>query len=264
MLKLDDLKAIVAKMEATFANIQSCASLDTIKWFNDIGQFRHEDKNKSVFVFLKGVRYASLLNASLVLLEQGYVQEIGVLCRCMDESGEDVLLFAPNPKLTKSQKDKQIEMLNEFYQEEFIQPTSGMPQNTSRNKIPRKKIRATIAATSANPINSYDYGNVFATIYDAYSGYVHCAYPHIMELYGGTPSHFHTSGMLTDARILTFTKLLETYVYRGLLMCELIAFKLGAVAANEELKDIRSNLEALCPNFKVDPNEALAKLKHKK
>jgi hypothetical protein len=42
---------------------------------------------------------------------------------------------------------------------------------------------------------------LYRTISKVYSGFVHGASPHIMEMYGGDPPHFHTKGMLGTPRI---------------------------------------------------------------
>ena len=44
-------------------------------------------------------------------------------------------------------------------------------------------------------LNPSDAQSAMSTLHKAYSGYVHGAYPHIMELYGGNPARFHMAGM---------------------------------------------------------------------
>ena len=48
-------------------------------------------------------------------------------------------------------------------------------------------MRAAIAALPENPVNPHEHAQTPGAIYDAFSGYVHGAHPHIMELYGGDP-----------------------------------------------------------------------------
>ena len=66
--------------------------------------------------------------------------------------------------------------------------------------IPRKKVQAHNARVfAAIPDSQFDPSRtreVLWTINKAYSGYVHAASPHVMEMYGGNPPRFHMSGML--------------------------------------------------------------------
>lgn len=56
--------------------------------------FRHKNQNDLLLSQLKCVRAVSSLNACIVLLDHGYVQEIGTLCRCIDDFYQDVLFLA--------------------------------------------------------------------------------------------------------------------------------------------------------------------------
>ena len=48
------------------------------------------------------------------------------------------------------------------------------------------------------------------------SGYVHGAYPHIMELYGGNPAHYHLKGMFGTPLYDSCLDQSKHYFYRGI------------------------------------------------
>jgi len=66
------------------------------------------------------------------------------------------------------------------------------------------------------------------TISKAYSGFVHGASPHIMDMYGGNPPHFHTKGMLGTHRMEEHADDLWNYVYRSFISHILVGKAIGA------------------------------------
>ena len=95
--------------------------------------------------------------------------------------------------------------------------------------VPRKKIRAYIAQIEGrglDPSRGVALGN---TISKAYSGYIHGASPHIMEMYGGNPPHFHVTGMRHTPRFIEHQDDLWNYFYRGI-----CAFGFAAKAFGDE------------------------------
>jgi hypothetical protein len=67
------------------------------------------------------------------------------------------------------------------------------------------------------------------TIHETYSGYIHGASPHIMELYGGIPPRFHMKGMLGTPRHEDHTDDLLDYYHRAI-----ISFAFAAKAFGDE------------------------------
>ena len=91
------------------------------------------------------------------------------------------------------------EFLDTFFEEEFDADTA-LESTQKRAMIPRRKIRAhntrVIADIPGSPFDPSRTIELVRTINKAYSGSVHAASPHIMELYGSDPPRFHMSGML--------------------------------------------------------------------
>ncbi len=175
--------------------------------------FRHRTKSDLLVSYLKVLRALSSLRACIVLLEAGYVQEIGVLCRCIQDYCEDVL-FLSNRQSDGKQTEQQTRFVQEFFQEEFDNPRNPFASTQRRNQVPRQKVHAEIARLPHQPVNSSDAQELHRTIHKAFSGYVHGAYPHIMEIYGGNPPKYCTAGMLCTPRIQEWTDNLVSYVLR--------------------------------------------------
>jgi hypothetical protein len=83
--------------------------------------------------------------------------------------------------------------------------------------IPRKKIRAYMASRKEYEPDPSTGAALLNTVGKAYSGYVHAASPHVMEMYGGNPPRFHTGGMRDSPLFLDHQHDIWNYYYRGIL-----------------------------------------------
>jgi hypothetical protein len=77
----------------------------------------------------------------------------------------------------------------------------------------------------------------------AFSGYVHGAYPHIMEMFGGNPPRFHLSGMLNTPRIDEWHGQLVGYVYRLTMASVFVARKLGIKEMEQHIRELVREVE---------------------
>ena len=100
--------------------------------------FRYVEKSISQAIVQKLARLVSTLHATRLVLNHGFVQEVGALKRMLDEIQEDILfLLSGSNKLTPLHR----EFLDAFFEEEFDAETAV--ESTQRRKmIPRRKIRA--------------------------------------------------------------------------------------------------------------------------
>lgn len=198
--------------------------------FRDSFVFRYKEQSIHQALIQKLARVVSGLHAAKCLFERGFVQEQGILQRILDEFGEDILFLVYGLTIDKI-TDLHKEYLSFFYEEEFDIPESPIESSQKRGMIPRKKIRAYIARIEGSNLSRSDGVELSRTLSKAYSGYVHGASPHIMDMYGGNPSRFHISGMLGTPKIKVYRKDLWNYYFRGLLSFILVAKAFG----NEEL-----------------------------
>jgi hypothetical protein len=188
--------------------------------------FRYPSQSDTLLCFLKGVKLVSTLNAALLLLRAGYVQECGALFRIAADCYSDIL-FCLVPRDGDKLSRDQERFFEEFFQEEFDDPAYPLGSNQKRDNVPRKTVFASFGNLVRDQLNPSDAQSTLLTLHKAFSGYVHGAYPHIMELYGGDPPRFHMSGMTnTPRQVETLTQFL-TELYRAIMASELVARKVG-------------------------------------
>ncbi len=119
---------------------------------NNYPRFRHREKSNHLAAYLKAVKIVSTLNASLVLLEHGFVEELGVLFRTIDECLEDIL-FLLSPQADGESSEDQIRLLDDFYQEEFSEPKNPFMSEQKRNRVPRRKVYAALGKITGDIVN---------------------------------------------------------------------------------------------------------------
>jgi hypothetical protein len=154
--------------------------------------FRYAERTIHQAIVQKLARRISGLHAIDVLLAQGLFQEQGMIQRALDEIDEDIAflsLAVIRGELTRRHR----EYLDHFYAEEFDDPSDILASHTSRGMVKREKIRAYVSRDLWGKEDSR--ANVVGKIIaKAYSGFVHAASPHIMDMYGGWPPQFDISG----------------------------------------------------------------------
>lgn len=205
--------------------------------------FRYTEKTILQAIVQKLARLISGLRTALLLLTHGFLQEHGALQRMIDEFREDVTFLSLG--VIYGDTDLHTRYLEAFYQEEFDK--SGDPVNSSQERpmIPRKKIQAYIAQCEAAAMETTQSILSSRTMSKAYSGFVHGASPHIMEMYGGSPIKFHVPGMLGTPRIKEHERDMWNYFYRGIL-----AFWFAAKAFGD--RDLSESIRKYCDHFESD------------
>jgi hypothetical protein len=219
-------KEILPVLERAFYILENKIDKPTFIKRGSYHVFRYSDQSIEAAIIQKLARIVSGLNASLSLLSGGFVQESGALFRTLDEFNEDII-FLCQAMQSGQVSELHKKYLDSFYQEELDQPDNAIESTQKRPTTPRKKIQAAISNMPESELNPSDHKEVLRTISQAYSGYVHGASCHIMEMYGGNPPHYHISGMLGTPRIVESIKDAWNYFYRGLLsvMSAAMAFK---------------------------------------
>lgn len=100
--------------------------------------FRYKNQTIQAAVIQKLARLISGLHASLLLLQGGFVQELGAIFRTLDEFNEDILFLCQAIR-TGELTELHQKYLDTFYQEEFKQPDNPFLSEQKRPTIPRKK-----------------------------------------------------------------------------------------------------------------------------
>jgi hypothetical protein len=220
--------------------------------------FRYENETVEAAVVQKCARLVSGLNASLLLLRTGYVQELGALFRMLDEFSEDILFLCQAIRAGET-TELHKKYLKLFYQEELDNPDNAFLSTQNRPTIPRKKIHAAISRIPEQELNPSDNQELHRTLSQAYSGYVHAASTHVMEMCGGNPPRFHVSGMIGTPRIAEFTKNAWDYFYRGLIAIMMVALTFKQESLLHQLYKFRSYVEEQSLRAEWEHPEALVK-----
>jgi hypothetical protein len=235
-------------LEETVSGLDECvqalsSSFEAPVWVTVAGRpaYRHGEQTDLLLSFLKAVRIASAHNAAMILMRAGFVQEIYALCRMIDEAGEDITFMA-TPLGDSGASEDQRRFIEEFFQEEFDDPDDLVASARSRDRVSRTRIHAAVSKLTGEGGNPSREQAVARTLYRAFSGFVHGAYVHIMELYVGNPPRFHTRGMLGTPRIRECEENHVSYLCRALLAVETVARRADRADVTDRLCELSINL----------------------
>jgi len=202
---LDELDALIAEVTARLPRPKQVNFSGAFVW-------RFTEQTVHQAIVQKLARLISGLRAATLLHENGLFQEQGAIQRILDEIGIDVVflsLGATDDELGSLHK----EYLKYFYQEEFDKPDDPLGSRQDRPMVSRKKIHAWLARRQEYPIDPHTGSSVLNTIHKGYSGYLHAASPHVMEMYDG--SCFETGNLCGTRNHTAQANDLKTHVYRG-------------------------------------------------
>ena len=205
-------------------------------------QYRYTEHTPYHVAFLKAIRVVSGLNACLYLLPGGFAQEIMVIVRTLDDFTGEIMFILENAEagtLTKHQE----KFLADFYREEFVNSNNPLLNEDRRDTVPKKSIIASLARQMRPYANPSDLQKMFIVTNDALSGYVHGAYPHIMEMFGGGPPQFHLEGMTGSPRIPMCIRQMEIYTQRAIMVFDVLAKNLGSAKLSKFLVETRDHFE---------------------
>jgi hypothetical protein len=155
--------------------------------------FRYGEKTIHQAMVQKLARVVSGLHATQLLLENGLLQEQAAVQRMLDEFHEDILFLA-YAVINNEQTALHRKYLDAFYKEEFDAPTA-VESSQDRPMVPRRKIRAYVAQVDLGGIDPSTAVTLSHTIHSGYSGFVHGASPHIMDMVQEDPPRFRIHGM---------------------------------------------------------------------
>ena len=200
--------------------------------------YAYRFKEKSIYqaIIQKLARLTTGLHAISLLNKAGHLQEQAALQRTLDEFEEDIA-FLCFGIIFDEITDLHREYLAAFYEEEFDDPESAIRSMQKRPMIPRKKIRAFISKDRGAGYNQSSTIEVGRTISKVYSGYVHGASPHLMELYFGNPPRFQLSGGTDSPFYDDHLMDLLNYYYRAILSFAFAAKAFGEEALFEKVCD---------------------------
>ena len=224
----EDFEIMLDLMDRAFSDFENPMPNKPIRVKLAFGMaFRYKEKDIYQAIILKLARAQSAVRAAYVLLKNGFLIEQAILHRAIDETNEDIIFLVyavTNDTLTDLHK----RLLDAFWEEEIDESGNMIDSKQKRPMIPRKKIRAYVADVEKDLLEPSRSIELSRTISKTYSGFVHGASPHIMDMYGGNPPHFHTKGLLGTPRMQEYADDLWNYMYRTFLSHIVVAKALGA------------------------------------
>jgi len=238
-----DFEEMLDLMDRTFQNFENAMPSKPAFVKLPFGMvFRFQEKDIYQAMIQKLARVQSAVRAAQLLLHNGYVQEQAILHRTIDETNEDIMFLVyavTNDTIT----DLHERFLESFWEEEIDESGNMLDSKQKRPMIPRQKIRAYLAKIEGIDLDSSKRVELARTISKNYSGFVHGASPHIMDMYGGKPPHFHTKGMLGTPRMKEHADDLWNYMYRSFLSHIAVAKALRAEKHVEILNQYKLKFE---------------------
>ena len=205
-------------------------------------RFRHVEKTIYQAIVQKLVRMVSTLDGAHLLLEHGFVQEQASLQRVLDEIQEDIAFLVHGILRGEHTSGLHSDYLNAFFEEEFDAKTA-IESTQRRPMIRRRKIQAYLARTALMPHDPSTGTELLRTLSRTYSGYIHAASPHIMDMFGGMPPRFHMRGMKGTPVYEGHRDDLRNYFHRAIITCALAAKVFGEEELFEKNRELVRQLE---------------------
>ena len=223
-------------MAETFSALARKVGNPTLQPMGNGYVYRYKEKSIYQAIVLKLARVVTGLQAISLLNKTGLLQEQAALQRTLDEFEEDIT-FLCFGLIFDEITDLHKEYLAAFYEEEFDDTKSATRSTQKRPMIPRKKIRAFVSKDRGAGYDQSSTIDIGRTISKTYSGYVHGASPHLMELYFGNPPKFHLSGGTDTPFYKDHLEDLLNYYYRSMLSFAFAAKAFGEEALFAEVRD---------------------------
>lgn len=186
-------------------------------------EVRYEQPSIELALFLKLARAISLLGGLRLMVENGMIQEQGILERAIDETDEDILFLSFGHQNGIEGIHKVF--LDAFWSEEFEDPNVVL-NHKRRESLPRRKIQAfnagVMGASDPSTAQSVD-----RLIQGVFSGYVHGASVHILDLYDLSSRRFCVEGLAMSPVRQSYITDACNYPYRVLMSAVLVSRRLG-------------------------------------
>ncbi|MGE3348976.1 MAG: hypothetical protein AB7I35_16225 [Ramlibacter sp.] len=183
--------------------------------FRDGSVHRFVEQTLEQALLLKYARVITGLSAMDILLSAGLLQEVGAICRMLDEIGEDIAFLAA-PITNDQMTELHERYLRSFWAEEFTDTENTLARHEKPNTPKRSKIQSYVHRVLNPSENRSLVSDVTQSISSTYSGYVHAAAVQVLDMYGGDPPRFHIEGLQGTPRMNDQVHDAWNYFYRAI------------------------------------------------
>ena len=200
------------------------------EWF----QYAEGDQGPQVMVLTRLVRIVSGLRCVKLLGEKGFLQEMGVLLRTVDDFCDEVtfVIEGHGANAASAQAKKHI---THFFEERMLSKEEQLKRGKGPDRVKRDKVRAG-QARFLQPDNPSDIKLLVGAIDHTFDSFVHGGYPAVMELYNGRTHSFELSGMSATRNLDAMRRQFLYYVARSLAVAGFAAFAIGFEDLGEQMK----------------------------
>lgn len=201
--------------------------------------YRYAEEQSQQALVLKVIRTFSALLSAKLLVDRGLVLDAGASFRILDELGSDIMFLSGPLIFGTDPEPRHLRYLSEFFQEEFDH-ADPLESSQRRDRVSRRDIRAYVARTfhSGQPVSRIV--DVTETIDNAFSGYIHGAAVHTMDVFDGTS--FCIPLVPGDRPLEAIRDQLSQYVHRALMAVATAAKALGEEKLFRELYELQGEL----------------------
>ncbi|RWE34995.1 hypothetical protein [Mesorhizobium sp.] len=199
--------------------------------------FRYNEKTAEQALVLKSVRILSALYGAATLIDAGLLLEAGASMRMLDEAEADVMFLAGPIVFGHNPERNHERYMVEFFQEEF-ETDNPITSPQKRDRVSRKDVRAYVARTygGTGGIGVSDVVAITETIEKTYSGYIHGAAAHIIDLYDG--QRFVVPMRHDDRPLEAIRDQFSHYLSRALMTISIVAKAFGNDQLSKHLFDL--------------------------
>ena len=180
-----------------------------------------------------------------MLLESHHSVEAIVLLRTVDDFVDEVT-FVLDAMGRDSATKPQAAFLKAFFEEDVRRPEQLLEERRGPDRAKKRQIQAA-QGRYLDPSNPDRFRRVARAIDDTFSGYVHGAYPHSMELWVGDTygnGHFTLRGTKGANHTESYWRQHAFYVSRALSVAGMVTMHCGRLDLKNAAKAARDRFEA--------------------
>jgi len=246
-IRIHIIENVMPLLERSVNSFYSVLSKAELVGVQEKVQPRFVEPHSGHFMLLMAVKSVSTLNAIICLIKAGYVQEVGILYRVLIECNAKILCI--EEAHTKGVLNAEQKKIVDDYFENDIRSAEDII-NGNNWWVDMKKVNASQARFLSEGTGNKDVHTIrthIQTIYDAFSGYVHGLYSHIMELNDVNTGTFTLKGC--SPRVDGMLDVVSSGVLQTLNTFSQIALRLGLSELKKELiynRDVFIKSEAYC------------------
>jgi hypothetical protein len=240
MIMDDVFNRVMAELEEVFRILEEKVPPPVKEVYQDGFVLRYVEQTPQQAMLQKFARLISGLHTLRLLLINGFLQEMGVIQRTLDDFGEDIL-FITLAVADDDMTDRHKQYLEYHWMEERRET------GAKRGQVTRKDIRAYVANHSGDdPSSMISAGR---KVYKGYSGFVHGSGEAIIDMCMTDPPRYLLGGMLESPLYPDHQDDLWNYMYRGLLASTFMARLFGDEALwNKRYRSVKG-FERAYPNM---------------